>query len=283
MDAEPLLPQHLDYLVMRDYAATTLDARRRAIMRINRQIGSSVAAASGGQLVAWQSAWLHGGLSGVYRHTVIVHLTQYLRWVVRAGRRADDPTIALVRPRKVHRSLPSPMSDADVGMALLTAPYPERAWIALAAFCGLRCCEIATLARSNICDGHVPPVLDIIGKGSKQRIVPLPDRVLHELLEAGIPRRGNCWNRADGQPGPPSAMRVSARLNEHLREQGITGTAHKMRHRFGTVLYRETKDPLLVARVMGHENIETVKGYILIDPLEAAVPVAAISRLASEL
>jgi integrase len=95
-------------------------------------------------------------------------------------------------------------------------------------------------------------------------------------------KRGFLWARMDGEPGPPSATRVSERINAHLHGLGITGTAHALRHRFGTVLYRETRDPLLVARVMGHASVDTTKGYLLVDPFDAAAPVELISRLANE-
>jgi len=48
------------------------------------------------------------------------------------------------------------------------------------------------------------------------------------------------------------------------------------------VLYRETKDALLVAQVMGHASVDTVRGYILVDPFEAVAPIELISRLANE-
>ena len=280
MDREPLLPPHLDYLTLRNQRPTSIRARRLAIMRINGQLGGPVADASRADIEAWQLTL--PAFSPGYQHNQIVHLSQYLHWTIRAGHRDDDPTVVIVRPRNVHQQLPRPMSDADVGMALLTAPHPERAWIALGAFCGLRCCEIAGMMRDWIRDDRTPATLDVIGKGAKRRVVPLPDRVLHELYEARIPRRGYCWTRMDGQPGPPSAVRVSERINAHLHEQGINGTAHALRHRFGTVLYRETKDALLVAQVMGHASVDTVRGYILVDPFDAAAPIELISRLANE-
>jgi integrase len=54
------------------------------------------------------------------------------------------------------------------------AVQPVRAWIALGAFCGLRCTEIATLVREDVIDGVDAPFLRIVGKGGKERVVPLP-------------------------------------------------------------------------------------------------------------
>ncbi len=272
-----MLPAHLAFLTMRNQRPRSIRERRLAVMRTNRRLGIAVADATRDDLRAWQASIMH--LTPAGQHNEIVHTTQYLRWVIDAGHRDDDPTRVIVRPRNVHQALPRPLSDADIGLALITASYPERAWIALAAFCGLRCMEIAQLARADIRDEQTPAMLDITGKGGKRRIIPLPDRVLSELLEAGLPTRGYCWSRKDGQPGPPSAVRVSERINRHLHEQGITGTAHALRHRFGTMLWRETHDALLVARVMGHSSVDTTKLYVLISPTEAVAPIEMISHL----
>jgi site-specific recombinase XerD len=246
-------------------------------MRTNRRIGKPVADATKEDLKAWQRSI--AGLTPAGQHNEIVHTVQFLRWTLDSGYREDDPTRVIVRPRHVHRSLPRPMSDADIGLALITAGYPERAWIALMAFCGLRCVEVAGMRRDWILDYQTPTLLAVVGKGGKQRTIPLPERVLSELLEAGVPSRGYLWARMDGQTGPPSAMRVSERVNKHLHQQGITGTAHALRHRFGTSLWRATKDALLVARVMGHESVDTTRGYVLISPDDAVTAIDQISHL----
>lgn len=282
MDNEPLLPQHLEYLQFRNQRPRSIRERRLAVMRNNRRVGKPLAYATRDDLKKWQLTIAH--LQPAGQHNEIVHTAQFIKWVHTQGYRDDDPTSAIIRPRNVHQQLPRPMADADVGRALLTSPYPERAWIALAAFCGLRCMEIASLARTNVRDRQTPAVLDLIGKGGKQRVIPLPERVLEELRSAGMPDHGRAylWERMDGAPGPPSAMRVSERINAHLHAQGIPETAHSLRHRFGTTLYRATRDPLMVAGVMGHASVDTTKGYILVSPIDAVAPIEAISRLADE-
>lgn len=281
MDPEPLLPLHLEHLQLRNQRPRSIRERRLAVMRTNRKMGKPVATATKDDLRDWQRGIAH--LTPAGQHNEIVHTIQYLKWCVSTERRADDPTVVIVRPRNVHQSLPRPMSDADVGRAILEAPYPERAWIALGAFCGLRCMEIAKLARNEIRDNQRPPVLDIEGKGGKRRVIPLPARVLDELQAAGMGnRRGYLWERMDGHPGPPSPVRVSERINAYLHELGINGTAHALRHRFGTMLYRATRDIALVADIMGHASTDTTRMYVKVDPFDAANPVEMISRLAGE-
>jgi integrase/recombinase XerC len=280
MHEEPLLPLHLEYLQMRNHRPRSIRERRLAVMRTRRRLVGPLSEATVETLKTWQHTIAH--LTPAGQHNEIVHTVQYLKWVIKDGYRADDPTNVIVRPRNVGQQLPRPMSDADIGRALLAAEHPVRAWIALAAFCGLRCMEIASLTRTNVRDNQVPAVLDITGKGGKNRIVPLPARVLAELYAAGMPNRGYLWARMDGGAGPPTAGRVSERINKHLHAQGIPDTAHALRHRFGTILYRATHDPFLVARVMGHASTDTTKGYVLVDPFDAAPHIEQISRLTGE-
>jgi site-specific recombinase XerD len=147
MDAEPLLPAHLDYLTMRNQRPRSIRERRLAVMRTNRALGRAVADATRDELRAWQQTLMR--LTPAGQHNEIVHTVQYLHWVTDSGHRDDDPTRVIVRPRNVHQQLPRPMRSEDIALALLTAPYPERAWIAEAAFCGLRCMEIADPAAGQ--------------------------------------------------------------------------------------------------------------------------------------
>jgi integrase/recombinase XerC len=246
-------------------------------MRARRIIGQPVAHLTREQLEVWQMGLFH--LTAASMHNEVVHVGQYIRWVATARHRRDDPTIALVRPQHIRQHLPRPMADGDVALAIETAGQPERAWISLAAFCGLRCMEIAALTREMI-DMGPPTAMRIYGKGGKVRIVPLPARVLGELLEAGMPRRGPLFQRMDGGPGAPSAGRVSERINKHLHSLGIDHTAHTLRHRFGTALYGRTRDPFLVAQVMGHSSVDTTRGYVQLDSAGTAGFLEAITALA---
>src|SRR5262245_58705351 len=125
MDNEPLLPHHLNYLELRNQRPRSIRERRLAVMRTNRRLGKPVADATRADLRGWQQGIAR--LTPAGQHNEIVHTVQYLQWVIDEGYRDDDPTRVVVRPRNVHRSLPRPMADADIGVALLTAGYPERA------------------------------------------------------------------------------------------------------------------------------------------------------------
>jgi integrase len=274
---EPLLGAHLVDLALANQRPTSIRERRLTVMRAARAFGHPVAVVSADELAVWQRTTL-ASLSPASMHNATVHVRQYLRWLAKKGHRAEDPSAVLIRP-KLRARLPRPLADADIAHAMTCAEQPMRAWIALGAFCGLRCMEIASLAREAVVDGVAVPFLLIEGKGGKERVVPLPVSVLAELRDAGMPKRGYLFARMDGNPGPPSAVRVSERICEHLHSLGIVETGHALRHRFGTKLYEATKDLMLVATVMGHESTETTMGYVKMNPYAAAASVELISTL----
>ena len=136
------------------------------------------------------------------------------------------------------------------------------------------------MSRDWVKDAQQPAFLWIAeGKGGDSRIIPLSTGVLAELKATGMPARGYLWSRIDGQSGPPSPARVSARVNKVLHSLGINGTAHKLRHRFGTALYAQTHDPFLVAQLMGHVSTDTTRGYVKLDSASSAPHLEAISLL----
>lgn len=275
-EVEPTLEAHLLHLRKQNQRPRSIRERRLTVLRVARYLGHAVATVTRTELIAWQDDRVQT-LKPAGMHNEVVHVGQFLGWMQETGRREDDPSVALVRPRKLNQRRPTPMPDSDIILALACAPQPVHVWVGLAAFCGLRCCEIATLSRDCIIGGDAP-ILRIIGKGGKERDVPLPAALLDELQDGGaFNPAGYLWDRLDGKPGPPSAMRVSERINDHLHSLGIVLTAHKMRHRYGTKLYEATLDPFYVAEVMGHASIDTTRGYVKI----AADKRAAIEAVAT--
>lgn len=281
-DAEVLEPQldaHLRYLRQLNQRPRSIAERRFAVLRAAKALGHPVLDVDARELTEWQQGLTPKTPSG--RNSEIVHVSQYLKWCVMAGHRAEDPSPVLVRARGHGGGDPNPMPDADIARAMQAADPLLRLWIGLGAFCGLRCCEIATLAREDIVlDGEFP-ALRVHGKGGKTRKVALPANLLAVLTGGDYPERGYLFARLDGKPGPPSAMRVSRRINEHLHGLGIERTAHKTRHRYGSKLYGANHDLLAVADALGHASTNTTRDFYVKTSISAATAAAveAISHL----
>lgn len=190
---------------------------------------------------------------------------QFFNFLVEEGILKSSPA-QFLRPVHVPDGVPRPATEKQVAGALCQADKRTELMVRLAAFCGLRACEIATVAGSDW-DGEV---LRISGKGGRVRIVPVQDSTLISELES-------CpgWlfpGRIDGH----LSAQYTAKLLGGVLPKGVTG--HALRHRFGTVAYRATHDLLAVGAVMGHVKTDTTKRYIKLDldPLARAVQAAQI-------
>ena len=260
-EVEPLLGDHLIHLRKLNQRPRSIRERRLTVLRVARYFGHPVADVTREELKDWQTVRMDQ-IRTAGQHNEVVHISCYLKWLTEDGRRADNPAAALVRPKHVHQRRPRPMPEEDITHALAVADQPVHVWIGLGAFCGLRCVEMASLSREDIIDQGADSYLRIIGKGGKERIVPLPDSLRNELESGPFNRSGFLFSRMDGKPGPPSAMRVSERINDFLHSIGIDLTAHKLRHRYGTIAYATTKDPFQTAEWMGHASTDTTRLYV---------------------
>lgn len=172
----------------------------------------------------------------------------------------------LLAPIHVPDGIPRPAPESAVKNALQNAPKRTALMVRFAALCGLRSCEIATIAGRDW-NGEV---LRVIGKGGRVRLIPVQDSTLIHSLE-------DCpgWLFPGRIDGHLSAKWVQKLLSRAM-PRGVTG--HMLRHRFGTVAYRATHDLLAVGAVMGHVKTDTTKRYIKLDldPLTRAVQAAQL-------
>ena len=182
----------------------------------------------------------------------------------------NNPVAKIVRPR-LHGHGPRPIDADSLRRAIADAKGDLNLWLVFEAYEGLRCQEVTFLAREDIDLLSEPPRLLIrMGKGGKERTLPLHPEVQAALAEADwLPPRGRLFPKAT----PPA---VSQRINRHLHKLGITSTAHTLRHFFGTRVYITSKDLRLTQELMGHSSPQTTAGYAAFDQSAAA---AAVSRL----
>lgn len=193
------------------------------------------------------------------RYRWLSELSGFYRWLVDEGHAANDPTARISRPH-VGRTIPRPISDDDLARALDVAEPTMRAWLALAAYAGLRCIEIARLQGEDYHGGR----LRVLGKGSKERIVPVHPFLADVLRRSPAQGRGPMWRRSNGQP--VSASQVSHDVAGFLSAIGVNATAHSLRHWAGTNAYAATRDLRAVGDFLGHAHTDTTAGYTALVP-----------------
>lgn len=267
------LRPHLAHLCLRDLAPSHIRCRQRAIERLAATLGRDASTATSEELLDYVSRLPRTTSRSKYAE--VSHLCCFFGWAHLHEHIARDPTRTLPRP-KLSRLLPRPMGEADVQVAIENADGRVRLWLVLAAYEGLRACEIAALDRSDVLDTITSPVLIAHGKGRKDRVVPLGERALAELHAYGLPSRGPLFPRQDDRPGPTSAHRVSVVANEYLHGMGIADTLHSLRHRFATMAYAATQDILVVGALLGHVDPATTAGYAAYSDPRAHAAVRAL-------
>jgi site-specific recombinase XerC len=212
------------------------------------------------------------GLSAKTRATYLSHIGCFFEWAVDAGHLEVDPTAKIKAP-KLPRRLPWPVTDAELDLMVAKATPRLLAMTLLGSLAGLRCLEIASLEGRGVTD-----TIRVIGKGNKERTVPLHPELGEALSAFGLPDLGPVFYRPRGGRMTPDA--VSHELGSFIHSLGISGGAHRLRHYFGTAMYRATLDLRLVQELMGDEDPSTTAVYAAADMTKAAVHVAGLRRAA---
>lgn len=270
------LDEYVAYLRALNRRPGTVYQRRLALERLERFAGAQLEELDADTIARWCAQHDVGPDARASR---VSHARGFYRWLLETGRRADDPTIRLRRPRR-DRRLPRPMADDHARVAMLYAPSPIREWLHLAAYAGLRACEIAQLRGEDaVLDGGAHVLVIRESKGGDSTAVPISS-VLLPIVET-LPRRG-WWFPAGRRAHQPhvSAGQVSKRTNRYLHELGIPETLHTLRHWYGTNVYRATgRDLRATQELMRHRSMASTVGYTWIDLGAAARALDALPEL----
>ena len=268
-----MIDEYLQHLRRRGLAAGTLTKRRNRLHLFDGRVGLAKATPEAIEAFLDSRRGRDGqGLSDKSRYDWVSDLASFYRWAIDWGHIDADPTVRVARPRQ-HRRLPRPIPTADLVLALEMATPIMRTWLTLAAFAGLRVSEIAGLEVDGLLWEDAK--LRVLGKGSKERLVPMHPEVARMLQSTSRPSRGRVFRRPRGGPYP--AAQVSREISLFLSDLGIPATAHMLRHWFGTQLYRQCRDLRLVQEMMGHESIQTTAIYVDWVRDEAYAAVASLS------
>lgn len=220
------------------------------------------------QLIEWASGqqWARET-----RRSVYTSLRSFWRWAIAAGRATDDPTTALPRVRAAEPK-PRPAPAGIIRQGLDHAD--PRTWIILrlAREIGMRRGEIAQVHATDIWEDLVGWTITAHGKGAKDRDLPIAAELARVLLR-----------RCDGGWLLPSDRHTSGHLTPEyvgkLASRALPGvwTLHTLRHTCATELHDQTRDLLLVQRLLGHASVATTQRYVAVrdDALRAALAAAA--------
>ena len=205
-------------------------------------------------------------------------IRSFYRYLVLDGQIEADPTLLLESP-KIGMTLPEVLSVEEIDSLIAVIDLSKRegqrnrAIIETMYSCGLRVSEACNLKLSDLYlnEGFIK----VEGKGSKQRLVPISERAIAEIMEYMTDRA-----EIEIKPGNEDYLFVSAHfkkkmsritmfhiIKELAEQAGIKKTIspHTLRHSFATHLLEGGANLRVIQSMLGHEDIGTTEIYTHID------------------
>ncbi|MGR3813354.1 MAG: tyrosine recombinase XerC [Cognatishimia activa] len=200
----------------------------------------------------------------------------FFRWL--AEREEFDPTAVLsTRAPKFQKKLPRPLAPDAAKAVIETVEFQTRegwqgardiAVVTLLYGCGLRISEALGLNA----DAHpLPDVLRIVGKGNKERLVPVipaaRDAVAEYVRQAPFPMEPERPLFIGARGGRLNARHIQGVMQNVRMQLGLpaSATPHAMRHSFATHLLEAGGDLRAIQELLGHASLSTTQAYTAVD------------------
>jgi integrase/recombinase XerD len=259
-------------------AASSLASYRRDLVAwaewLAHNAGKALLAAERTDIEAFLAAQFRAKAKATSINRRLSTLRRFYRLHMQQGTAKADPTLR-VRAPKLPRRLPKNLSEAQVE-ALLAAPdvattlgVRDRAMLETLYACGLRVSELVGLKLSQV--SLDMGVVRVLGKGSKERMVPLGEEAIGWLARYLSTARVEL-----ARSGKSDAVFLTARrapltrqafwqlVKRHGTKAGIARAAlspHVLRHAFATHLLNHGADLRVVQLLLGHADITTTTIY----------------------
>lgn len=280
-NSKDIVSRYRRYLKLeKGYSANTLDAYMRDVDKLYRYLAVEQVNVLDVKLENLEhfAAFISDlGIGPRSLARILSGVRQFYRFLVIDGYLEVDPTELLESPKQPDH-LPEVLSTAEVDLLEQAIDlskwegHRNRAIIEVLFSCGLRVSELTNLKLSNLYIEE--QYIRVMGKGSKERLVPISPRALDEL---------NYWfadrNVMKIKPGEEDYVFLNRRghhltrtmilimIKRYAVEAGIKKTIspHTLRHSFATSLLEGGADLRAIQAMLGHESIGTTEIYTHID------------------
>lgn len=202
---------------------------------------------------------------------VISSLKSFYNYYMRMGNIKSNPTDEIDRP-KIEKKIPEFLTLEEVSSLLNFEVNNEfearnKAILELLYSSGLRISELTNLELSNIDLDEC--LVRVMGKGSKERIVPLGDYAIDALKEyiyfyrPMLNKNNSSYVFLNNRGGILSRQFIFKVIKEECIKKGIRKNVspHTLRHTFATHLLKNGADLRIIQELLGHENLSTTQIY----------------------
>lgn len=280
-NSKDIVSRYRRYLKLeKGYSANTLDAYMRDVDKLFRYLAVEQVDVLDVKLEDLEhfAAFISDlGIGPRSLARILSGVRQFYRFLVIDGYLEVDPTELLESPKQPDH-LPEVLSTAEVDLLEQAIDlskwegHRNRAIIEVLFSCGLRVSELTNLKLSNLYIEE--QYIRVMGKGSKERLVPISPRALDELNYWFVDR-----NVMKIKPGEEDYVFLNRRgqhltrtmilimIKRYAVEAGIKKTIspHTLRHSFATSLLEGGADLRAIQAMLGHESIGTTEIYTHID------------------
>jgi len=277
-DAQHLIDQFVSALWMeRGMSDNTQQAYRSDLKHLNKWLqenrDQSLLMVLRSDLLGWMTEALDKGLASTTNARRLSTIRQFYQYALREKWISEDPSSEIDSP-KLGRSLPKSLTEQDI-VELLEAPdlltlegMRDRTMLEVLYATGLRVSELVGLRpdQLNLRQG----VVRVMGKGGKERLVPLGEEAIHWLDRYLVECRNDILKNTLSNDLFPtrrgSAMTRQAfwyRIKKHAFTAKIEKhlSPHTLRHAFATHLVNHGADLRVVQLLLGHSDLSTTQIY----------------------
>jgi site-specific recombinase XerD len=231
----------------------TVDERCAAVRRMAKWCKVTPDRATVEDVANWLAAG--GDWQARTRWTYHADLSAWFLWLQKQGHRVDNPMIMIGKPRRP-KCTPRPISSRDLTKLLNIRMHRRtRAMILLAAFAGLRVHEIAKLRAEHL--DLIDRRITVTGKGGTTCTLPLHHLVVEHAYK--MPRTGWWFPGVDN--GHQSRTSVGHTIKQAMVRAGVAGSAHQLRHWFGSELVDTGTDLRTTQELMRHATLNSTEIY----------------------
>jgi integrase/recombinase XerD len=273
-----LIDEFCDALWLEDgLAKNTLDSYRGDLTQyaawLEKKNGKNLLAASNADIQAYLGVFHKRKTRASSAARLLSSLKRFYRHSLRQGRIKADPTLKIDSP-KLPRSLPKSLTEEDVE-GLLAAPPVEKplglrdkAMLETIYAGGLRVSELVALKLGQVSQDM--GVVRVMGKGSKERLVPLGEealiwirRYLKEARPELLGGRSSDDLFVTARGAAMTRQMFWHLLRRHALKAGLRKpiSPHTLRHAFATHLLNHGADLRVVQLLLGHSDISTTQIY----------------------